>query len=339
MLKEPNSDCPNMRQLLSILDRSLGLTVFLRFYILQCTYLLSLIWWNFDRLFSDRNPSTLSRAHDEIDSPPIMPECVRHTQHECERIQHLQMTSPSHRHGRSPHPGPDPNITLPRFHIPPETHISSQLDHPREHPMPVVPAVATRGVRHGRPRGSGHGGAPGGQSSLHSGVPVIQPLQNHGCGHGHGHGAVQVVHQWPVSPPDIDMQPMSPPPPQAPIPTPPLPSPSPLPPPSPSPLPPPRPRTILSLLPHARCPYVEPHSQQSIGKMEWICEYCGAPHWYNECLKSKSRTRPHFGMCCLQGQVKLPNLCPAPGILQIFCVASVQCLILLWKISDSIMQL
>ncbi|PBK74569.1 hypothetical protein ARMSODRAFT_855369, partial [Armillaria solidipes] len=50
--------------------------------------------------------------------------------------------------------------------------------------------------------------------------------------------------------------------------------------------------------------------------MEWICEHCSAPHWYDERLKSKSMTRPHFGMCCLQGQVKLPHLCPAPGILQ-----------------------
>ncbi|KAK0434407.1 uncharacterized protein EV420DRAFT_1244047, partial [Desarmillaria tabescens] len=65
----------------------------------------------------------------------------------------------------------------------------------------------------------------------------------------------------------------------------------------------------------ARRPYVEPHSQHSIGKMKWLCEYCGAPHWYNERLKSKSRTRPHFGLCCLQGQVKLPHLLPAPGVL------------------------
>ncbi len=90
----------------------------------------------------------------------------------------------------------------------------------------------------------------------------------------------------------------------------------PLPPWSPTPPPQPQPRTIPSLLPHVRCPYVEPHSQQSIGKMEWICEHCGAPHWYNKHLKSKSRTRPRFGMCYLQEQVKLPNLHPTPGILQ-----------------------
>ncbi|KAK0497626.1 hypothetical protein EDD18DRAFT_1381470 [Armillaria luteobubalina] len=186
------------------------------------------------------NPST----------PPTTPERVCHSQREQDRLQHLQMTSPSHHHGRSSHPGPDPNIRLPCFHIPLETHIPSQLDRPCDHPMPVVPAmpivpaIAPRGGHHGRPCGSGHGGAPGGQPSLHGAVPAVPTVQNHlhGQGHGCGRGAVQVIHPQPVSPPDIDMRAVSPPPLLPPSPSPPPPPPPPPPaPPSPPPIPPPSP--------------------------------------------------------------------------------------------------
>ncbi len=47
-----------------------------------------------------------------------------------------------------------------------------------------------------------------------------------------------------------------------------------------------------------------------------MCECCGALHWHDEQIKNKSKSTPHFGMCCLQGQVKLPPLLPAPAILQ-----------------------
>ncbi|KAK0492168.1 hypothetical protein EDD18DRAFT_1184964 [Armillaria luteobubalina] len=86
------------------------------------------------------------------------------------------------------------------------------LHHDRQLPaMPIVPAIAPRGGRHGRPHGSGCGGAPGGQPSLHGAVPAVLTVQNHlhgrghGQEHGHGCGAVQVIHPQPVSPPDIDM--------------------------------------------------------------------------------------------------------------------------------------
>ncbi len=46
-----------------------------------------------------------------------------------------------------------------------------------------------------------------------------------------------------------------------------------------------------------------------------MCECCGALHWHDERIKNKSKSTPHFGMFCLQGQVKLPPL-PAPAILQ-----------------------
>ncbi len=105
------------------------------------------------------------------------------------------MTSPSNCHGQSPHPGPDPNIELPRFNIPTETQISSQLDCPCEHPMPVVPALPvfpTRGRRHRQL----HGGAPEGQPSAFDSTSVPQlPVgpQDCGCGGGQGHGQGRAI--------------------------------------------------------------------------------------------------------------------------------------------------
>ncbi len=94
------------------------------------------------------------------------------------------MTSPSIRRDRSPRPGPDPNIELPHFNIPPETHISSQLDRPREHPMPVVPALPVFSTR-GRRRRQLRGGAPEGQTSAFDNTSVPQ---GRGRGGGRGHG-------------------------------------------------------------------------------------------------------------------------------------------------------
>ncbi len=95
---------------------------------------------------------------------PVTPEQNCHAEREQDRLQRLQMTSPSDRRGRSPHPGPDPNIELPRLNIniPPETHISSQLDRPCEHPMPVVPTLPV--FPRSRRRRQLHGGAPEGST-------------------------------------------------------------------------------------------------------------------------------------------------------------------------------
>ncbi|SJL15974.1 uncharacterized protein ARMOST_19487 [Armillaria ostoyae] len=76
------------------------------------------------------------------------------------------------------------------------------------------------------------------------------------------------------------------------------------------------PHAVSVSLPLARCPYAEVYSQDNIGSRKWICECCGALHWHDEQIKNKSKATPHFGMCCLQGQVKLPPLLPAPAILQ-----------------------
>ncbi len=153
--------------------------IFLRF-------MLTAFFLNFDR-----SPSTPTRENDHFDFPaPVTPEQNHHTEREQDRLQHLQMTSPSNRRGRSPHPGPDPDIELPCFNIPPETRISSQLDRPHEHPMPVVPTLPvfpTRGRRCRQLRG----GAPEGQSSVFDSTSVPQLSvgpqgQGHGGGRGHG---------------------------------------------------------------------------------------------------------------------------------------------------------
>ncbi len=105
-------------------------------------------------------------------------------------LQRLQMTFPSICYDQSPDPGPDPNIELPHFNIPPETHISSQLDYPCEHPMPIVPAIPvfpTKGRRHRQLCG----GALEGQPSAFDNTSVPQlPVgpQGHGHGGGQGHG-------------------------------------------------------------------------------------------------------------------------------------------------------
>ncbi len=228
------------------------------------------------------------------------------------------MTSPSNRRGRSPHPGPDPNIELPRFNIPPETHISSQLDRPHEHPMPVVPTLPVFPAR-GRRRRQLHSGAPEGQSSVFDSTSVPQlPIgpqgQGHGGGRGHRRGRAIEIHPSRTEPPqNIDQIAPTEHHQQSPSPTRESP---PLQPPLPLPHQPQPPYAIPVQLPLARRPYAEVYSQDNIGSRKWMCECCGALHWHDEQIKNKSKSTPHFGMCCLQGQVKLPPLLPAPAILQ-----------------------
>ncbi len=193
------------------------------------------------------------------------------------------MTSPSICRDRSPGPGPDPNIELPHFNIPPETHISSQLDRPREHPMPVVPALpvfSTRGRRHRQL----HGGAPEGQTSAFDNTSVPQ---GRGCGGGRGHGrgrAIEIHPPCTEPPQNIDQTTSAKHHHQSPSPireSPPLPSP-PLQPPLPLPHQHQPPHVIPVQLPLARRPYAEVHSQHNIGSRKYVCEHCGALHWYDE---------------------------------------------------------
>ncbi|KAK0226672.1 hypothetical protein IW262DRAFT_1457915 [Armillaria fumosa] len=227
-------------------------------------------------LYTIMEPSTPTRENDTFQFSPVIPEHDRQSERECDRLQRLQMTSPSHRCRRSPHPDPDPDVPLPQLYIPPETHIPSQLDRPIEHPMPTIPSL-----------------------------PVF-PMR---CGQ-HDHGQREQRQSTNV---DTDSHSvLSPPPSPSSPPPPPPPSRSPS---SPPQLPPQLPHNSASLL-RARHPYAEPCSQHSLGEMKWICTHCKAPHWFDEHIKNSSKTNPRFGMCCLQGQIKLPPLRPAPTILQ-----------------------
>lgn len=98
------------------------------------------------------------------------------------------------------------------------------------------------------------------------------------------------------------------------------PPPSPQPPPSPSP-PPPPPVNAAAHLPNAKArqPYdIEPahHSLGNFKNIAWQCRHCKAYHWKEEKLSNSTLHEPKYGMCCLQGQVKLDPLTPPPIELQ-----------------------
>ncbi|EGN96558.1 hypothetical protein SERLA73DRAFT_75453 [Serpula lacrymans var. lacrymans S7.3] len=65
----------------------------------------------------------------------------------------------------------------------------------------------------------------------------------------------------------------------------------------------------------ARQPYVEPLYHHTLRNMEVECRNCGALHWDTERLTSSSRIHPKFGVCCLQGQVRLDPFQEAPAAL------------------------
>ena len=46
--------------------------------------------------------------------------------------------------------------------------------------------------------------------------------------------------------------------------------------------------------------------------MNSVCPNCGALHFASERLSRSTMNEPQFGMCCLSGQVVLPNFPPAP---------------------------
>ncbi|EGO20270.1 hypothetical protein SERLADRAFT_442403 [Serpula lacrymans var. lacrymans S7.9] len=65
----------------------------------------------------------------------------------------------------------------------------------------------------------------------------------------------------------------------------------------------------------ARQPYVEPLYRHTLCNMEVECRNCGALHWDTERLTSSSGIHPKFGVCCLQGQVRLDSFQEAPAAL------------------------
>ncbi|EGO01507.1 hypothetical protein SERLA73DRAFT_70687 [Serpula lacrymans var. lacrymans S7.3] len=70
----------------------------------------------------------------------------------------------------------------------------------------------------------------------------------------------------------------------------------------------------------AQQPYVEPLYRHTLRNMEVECRNCGTLYWDIERLTSSSRIHPKFGVCCLQGQVRLDPFQEAPAALhRLFC--------------------
>jgi len=57
----------------------------------------------------------------------------------------------------------------------------------------------------------------------------------------------------------------------------------------------------------ARKPYQEPEHRHSLGRMNIPCPNCRALHWAAKKLSSSSKDCPTFGICCMNGKVKLPS--------------------------------
>jgi len=69
-------------------------------------------------------------------------------------------------------------------------------------------------------------------------------------------------------------------------------------------------------LPEGGRPYTEPVEPHSLGHMDVECHHCRALHFMTEKLSNSSARNPHFGLCCLQGQVRLPLIQRWPCTLQ-----------------------
>ncbi|ETW79519.1 hypothetical protein HETIRDRAFT_428038 [Heterobasidion irregulare TC 32-1] len=72
----------------------------------------------------------------------------------------------------------------------------------------------------------------------------------------------------------------------------------------------------LQNLPLGRRPYQEPIARHSLGLMNIECAHCLALHFSSERLTNSSRIHPRFGMCCLQGQIRLPAFLQPPPTLR-----------------------
>ena len=59
--------------------------------------------------------------------------------------------------------------------------------------------------------------------------------------------------------------------------------------------------------------------RHSLGRMNIPCIYCSALHWMDEKLSDSSPQDPHFGLCCLEGKIKLaPLMTPPPELQELF---------------------
>ncbi|KAF5201554.1 hypothetical protein FRX31_008859, partial [Thalictrum thalictroides] len=55
-----------------------------------------------------------------------------------------------------------------------------------------------------------------------------------------------------------------------------------------------------------------PEERHFLGRMNVVCRYCSALHWVDERLSNSTSNTSLFGMCCLQGKIRLPLLSPLP---------------------------
>jgi hypothetical protein len=62
--------------------------------------------------------------------------------------------------------------------------------------------------------------------------------------------------------------------------------------------------------------YTEPIELHSLGSLNIQCPNCHALHFISEKLTNSGVHAPHFGMCCLQGQVHLSIIHQWPCVLQ-----------------------
>ena len=75
----------------------------------------------------------------------------------------------------------------------------------------------------------------------------------------------------------------------------------------------------------ARRPYSEPVVRHDLGRMEHTCPKCGALHWLDERVQKAGSTTLHplFGMCCSDGNIRLPAPPPPPEpIKQLFSAST-----------------
>ncbi|KAJ6466774.1 hypothetical protein C8R45DRAFT_838767, partial [Mycena sanguinolenta] len=67
-------------------------------------------------------------------------------------------------------------------------------------------------------------------------------------------------------------------------------------------------------------PVIEATVQRiSLGSMNLVCSKCGALHWDAEKLSKSTRNSLHFGTCCLDGKISLPDVqAPPRALLELF---------------------
>ncbi|ETW86527.1 hypothetical protein HETIRDRAFT_307199 [Heterobasidion irregulare TC 32-1] len=73
---------------------------------------------------------------------------------------------------------------------------------------------------------------------------------------------------------------------------------------------------VMQQLPLGRRPYQEPDARYSVGHMDVECSHCKALHFSSKKLSFSTRNHIRFGMCCLQGQIRLPVLLDPPQTLR-----------------------